>query len=322
VNPETSPPAQVSSTLLKAKALELGFDTVGVCEAVPAPHMDAYRKWLDRGNHGTMDYLVRHLSLKESPQQLLPGARSVIAVGLNYNQPNPAETGQPRIAKYALGRDYHRVLRGKLKKLAAWIEREQPLAECRACVDSAPIFERDFAHLAGLGWFGKNTCLIDSKRGSWFFIGLLLTTHHFEPDQPSVGGCGNCRKCIDACPTGAIVFDEDRWQVDSRRCISYLTIEHRGAIETELAARIGDWTFGCDVCQTVCPFNESRESQPARAPQTCESDFYGTRWWPSLVELAQISEADWNSMSSGSAIRRAGIDGIRRNAKINLENAR
>lgn len=307
---------------LKAEARRLGFDSVGVCEAVPAPNAGFYEDWLGRGYHGTMEYLARHAELKRSVQTLLPGARSVVAVALNYGRPNPPRAGYPRIASYALGRDYHRVLRAKLKRLSEWIAARYPDSQSRACVDSAPVFERDYARLAGLGWFGKNTCLIDSKRGSWFFIGLLLTSVDFEYDSPAEGGCGTCRACIDACPTGAIVLMDGRWQVDSRSCISYLTIEYRGEIRPSLAAKIGDWTFGCDVCQEVCPFNQSRESQPARAPMTSEADFLRPTDWPSLQELALLDEARWDALTRGSAIRRAGLEGIRRNAKINLENAK
>lgn len=309
-----------SSDLLKARALELGFEAAGVCPADADAHLDFYRSWLERGFHGTMAYLERHLELKANPRKLLPDARSVVAVALNYNQPNSTLAGQPLIARYALGRDYHKVLRGKLRRLAEWIESAHPGARCRICVDSAPIFEREYAHLAGLGWFGKNTCLIDSKRGSWFFIGLLLTSVAFEPDAPASGSCGTCRKCIDACPTGAIVQEDGRWQVDSRRCISYLTIEHKGAIAPELQVKIGGWTFGCDVCQEVCPFNEPRGTQPLRARGTGEGDFLASRSWPSLRDLAQIGRPEWDTLTRGSAVRRAGYDGLQRNARINLEN--
>jgi epoxyqueuosine reductase len=304
----------IPSEVIKEKALSLGFTTVGICPALPAPHFSAYQSWLDKGYHGTMAYMATSSALRSDPSSLLPGARSVVAVTLNYNQSNPAVEGQPRVARYALGRDYHKVLRAKLRGLASWLSLAYPGEQFRACVDSAPIFERDYAQLAGLGWFGKNTCLIDSKRGSWFFIGLLLTTIEFDFDLPAVGGCGTCSKCIDACPTGAIVFEEDRWQVDARRCISYLTIEHRGA----LVANIGDWTVGCDVCQEVCPFNEPRSSQPLRGVTTIEPDFLKLRSWPSLEQLTQISYEDWDSLTRGSAARRVGYEGLKRNAKMNL----
>lgn len=309
-----------SSLVLKVEARRLGFTTCGVAPPVPAPHMDAYLEWLEKGHHGTMGYLAEHVPLKAHPEQLLPGVRSVVAVSLNYRQPNPPWEGKPRIATYALGRDYHKVLRGKLKRLAAWVESSAPGSVCRPCVDSAPIFERDYAHLAGLGWFGKNTMLIDSKRGSWFFLGLLLTTAEFEFDAPSEGGCGTCRRCIEACPTGAIVHEDGRWQIAASRCISYLTIEHRGEIAPELAAKMGDWTFGCDVCQEVCPFNQPRASQPLRAAVTTEEDFLQAREWPSLVEMAELEEEQWDALTRGSPTRRTGIEGLRRNARINLKN--
>jgi epoxyqueuosine reductase len=163
--------------------------------------------------------------------------------------------------------------------------------------------------------------LIDSRRGSWFFIGLLLTTVPFKVDTPSEGGCGSCTKCIDACPTGAIVLEEDRWQLDARSCISYLTIEKRGPIEEEFKPLIGDWTFGCDVCQEVCPFNQERERQPLRSTPASEPDFSSRKnTWPSLEEVAQINEGKWDELTRGSAIRRTGREGLMRNARVNLEN--
>jgi epoxyqueuosine reductase len=285
-----------------------------VTEAGAAPHLSEYVAWLEKGYHGEMEYLREHLPLKTHPENLLPGVRSVVAVGLNYNQPNRTVPGRPRIARYALGRDYHKVIRTKLRRLAEWVEANAPGAKCRPCVDSAPIFERDYARLAGLGWFGKNTMLINSKRGSWFFIGILLTTAEFESDAPAVGGCGTCSKCIEACPTGAIVFEDGRWQIDARRCISYLTIEHRG----EIALQTAGWTFGCDVCQEVCPFNHPRPNAPLRAALTSEPDFLQPRPWPSLQELANLEEAEWDELTRGSAVRRAGLEGLRRNAKLGL----
>ena len=266
-----------------------------------------------------MDWLARSRELRARVDSILPNARSVIAVTLDYNLPNPPRRGYPRIAKYALARDYHKVLRAKLKRLAAVIEREG--FACRPCVDSAPIFERDYARLAGLGWFGKNTLLIDSKRGSFFFLGLLLTTLPLEADAPAEGGCGTCTRCIDACPTGAIVFQNGRWSVDARRCVSYLTIEHEGPIPKDLARGMGAWTFGCDVCQDVCPFNVERLSQPLRGARATEPDLLNLREWPSLEAIEVLSEEEWDRLTRGSPVRRAGWEGLKRNARINRQNA-
>lgn len=307
---------------IRAKALELGFMNVGFADATPARSPGFYTEWIGKGYHGTMSYLKRQASLKSNPESLLPGVRSVIAISLNYNQPNPHRTGQPLIARYALGRDYHKVVRAMLRQLAAFIAEQEPEAHFRVCVDSAPIHEREYAQRAGLGWFGKNTMLIDSKRGSWFVIGLLLTTLEIEPDEPSTGACGTCTKCIDACPTDAIVQEDGRWQLDARRCISYLTIEHKGGIAPELEDKIAPWTFGCDVCQEVCPFNQERESQPERAPRTNVADFLNKHEWPSLQELANISEYQWDVLTRGSPVRRTGLDGLRRIAHVGLTKPR
>lgn len=291
---------------------------MGVCEAVPAPNLSFFDMWIGRNHHADMGWLAASRHLRADLDALLPGARSVVAVALDYNRPNPPRPGYPRIARYALGRDYHKVLRAKLRRLALRIEAEG--FACRPCVDSAPVFERDYARLSGLGWFGKNTMLIDSRRGSFFFLGLLLTTAPLTPDRPSEGGCGTCTRCIDACPTGAIVFRDGRWGVDARRCISYLTIEHEGGIPAELARRMGDWTFGCDVCQEVCPFNAERSSQPLRGAPATEPDLLTEREWPSLEAIETLSEADWDLLTRGSPVRRAGLEGLRRNARINREN--
>ena len=304
-----------------AEAERLGFSHSGVCGARPPETLTIYRNWIAKGAQGTMDYLSRSVSLRSDPATLLPGVQSIIAVGLNYRQSNPAVPGKPRIAMYALGRDYHKTIRGKLRRLKVFLEGQCPDEEFRICVDSAPILEREYAQRAGLGWFGKNTCLIDSRQGSFFLIGFLLTTARLATSKPAEGGCGTCRICIDACPTGAIVFEEERWQVDARSCVSYLTIEHKGPIPGDLQTGIGDWTFGCDVCQDVCPFNTPRSSQPLRGQPTVEPDFLATRDWPDLERLAVIQEQEWDELTRGSALRRAGLEGLRRNAKINLQNA-
>jgi epoxyqueuosine reductase len=303
----------VDSSELKRIALELGFTTVGVAPALPiAEALLTYRQWLSREFHGEMAYMADHEPLKQDPRSLLPSAQSVIVVTMNYYQEPVARV---KVARYALGRDYHKVLRSRLRRLAGSLSMLYPEAEFRACVDSAPLLERSYAHLAGLGWFGKNTMLIDSKRGSWFFIGVLLSSVPFVSDEPSPGGCGTCRACIDACPTGAIVNVDDRWQIDSRQCISYQTIEKKG----ELTVDTNGWVFGCDVCQEVCPFNAVRVTQPQRSVLTSEPDFLSVKQFPTLVELAQISNEDWDVLTQGSAMRRAGHEGLMRNANAALQ---
>lgn len=293
----------MDETEIKQAALGLGFTTVGIAPAAIEVGHEFLRKWLNAGWSGTMDYMVTREALRMGAERLLPNARSVIVVTLNYFQPGPPRPGYSRIAQYAKGRDYHKVLRSKLKRLASNLD---PSESHRVAVDSAPVLERAYAHAAGLGWFGKNTMLIDSRRGSWFFIGTILTTQALKPDRPSLGGCGSCRACIDACPTGAIQLLEGRYAVDSRKCISYLNIEHRGDIEARLDELHG-WTFGCDICQEVCPFNQPRPSQPLRAQVTSEPDL-NERALPSLADLAMLSEAEWSKLTEGRALRRAGYD--------------
>ncbi len=296
---------RVTSEAIKVKALELGFTTVGIAPAIPIPEaLRTYSEWLSNGFQADMTYLETHEALKQDPSNLLEGCKSVIAVTLNYHQ-EPPQT-EAKIARYALGRDYHKVLKSKLNKLTKQIELDHPGSQNRTCVDSAPVLDRAYASLAGLGWFGKNTMLIDSKRGSWFFIGVLLTTVPYEADAPSVGGCGTCRKCIDACPTGAIKLLNDRYRVDSRQCISYQTIENKG----EITVNTGGWAFGCDICQEVCPFNQPRDFQPLRAQATTEPDFL----LPMAANMKpNMTEEEWDAATKGSPIRRAGYQGWLRN---------
>jgi epoxyqueuosine reductase len=299
----TAPTTSVELTkLVKSAARSAGFDLVGITPAAPSQTIGAYAEWIDRGFHGEVGYLAEHLTAKRDPRHLLPSAQSIVMVGLNYYQAGPTD---PKIARYALGRDYHRVIRSKLKTVAAVLP-----GESRICVDSAPLLEREYAHRAGLGWFGKNTLLINSQRGSWFLLGALLSSDLLEPDEPSPGGCGTCRACIDACPTGAIVNLNERWQVDARACISYQTIERRGP---EIGETHG-WLFGCDVCQEVCPFNTIRESQPLRSSSTQVPDF-APRPWPTATEILSLSEPAWDQLTAGSPVRRSGFDGLKRNAR-------
>lgn len=306
---------------LKQRARELGFDLCGVAPAVPPPHYHAFLDWLEHGMHAGMGYLARRAGLRRSAESLLPHARSVIALAKNYNQEPPQDV-EARVARYALGRDYHKVLRRDLRRLVAFLVELSPGAKTRICVDSAPILERDYAQMAGIGWFGKNTCLINSKRGSWFFLGLILTDVALQPDQPATGGCGTCRACIDACPTGALVLRENSpvaW-LDARRCISYLTIEHRGAFTREEESMLHGWLFGCDVCQEVCPFNRQRPTQPERSMPTNEPDFEPRPEVarPNLATLSRLSDREFLFWYAGTALMRAGAEGIRRNARALL----
>lgn len=308
---------------IKGAAADAGFMLCGICSTDAPSTQGFYERWVEAGFGEPMDYLRRHILLKSNLESVLPGARSVIAVALNYHQPNPVVKGQPRIAQYALGRDYHKVIPARLRSVVALLEGH----ENRICVDSAPLLERELAQRAGLGWPGKNTMLINTRRGSWFVLGFILTTARLVPDEPAVGGCGSCRACIDACPTGAIQWWErasqdgeepmsGRWIVDARLCLSTLTIETKGPLPE--GTDLHGWTFGCDICQEVCPFNQERATQPERAPLTQVYDFLNKRTWPSLVELAQLSHEEWDELTRGSPVRRTGHEGLIRNAKAGL----
>lgn len=299
---------------LESRVRALGFNRFGIAGAGPSETIDAYRRWLDRGSHGSMEYLVRHAAMKSDPSSLLPGVRSIIAVGLDYYQVGGTSDGV-KVARYAWGRDYHRIFRTRLGRLVRELKQEHLDAEFRITVDSAPILEREYAHRAGLGWFGKNTMLIDSRRGSWFLIGLVLTTLDLPPTGRSVGGCGTCTKCVEACPTGAIVNNEGTWSVEARDCISYLTIE----APAEADERVGDWTFGCDVCQEVCPFNHPGPRQPDRATPTTDSDLVRVNQLmrPSREEVAQLAPDEWDQATQGSPLRRQGYQGFQRVLELN-----
>ncbi len=299
---------------IKEFSHSVGFDAVGFCQPQLETSLSYYKSWLESGYGAEMGYLRDHLNLKASLESLLPDAKSVIAVRLNYNQP-VSESKVPKVARYALGKDYHKVMRKMLKQLASEIRELVPNANFRPCVDSAPILERTIAQQAGLGWFGKNTCLIDSKTGSWFFIGLLVTNLNLESSAPAVGGCGTCQECINHCPTGAIVSHEGRWAVDSNRCISYLTIEKKGEFSSREADSIQDWLFGCDVCQEVCPFNNPSPRQPLRAALTSIDSFRnrGNGEWLQVGQ--EPTEVEWEAWVRGRALRRTGFQGFLRNLK-------
>ena len=252
------PLSETAISELRIDALACGFDRVGFAVAAPVADFPRFESWLDAGHAGGMDWLHRHRALRADPRELLPEARSLILVSMNYHRPSedPPGAGRGRVSRYARGRDYHKTLRGRLRKLEEVLREEYGAAFTRICVDSAPLLERSLAAAAGLGWIGKNTMLIDERLGSWTFLGALLCDLDLPPDLPVADRCGSCTACLDACPTQA--FPEPGL-LDARRCISYLTIEHKGEIADELAAKMDDHIFGCDICQDVCPWNAKAE---------------------------------------------------------------
>ena len=242
---------------LQQEAHRLGFSRLGITSAEPPPRQDRFAQWLDQGFAGVMEnWLRRHLPLRSSPESLLPGTQSVIMLATDYDAKTVASRESPnhgQIARYAVGRDYHDVLRSRLNHLGSWLEHAIPGCKTRGVVDSAPLAEREFAARAGLGWFGKNTMLIDQGAGSYFFLSGLLATVALPTHQPiEVDHCGTCTACLDICPTDAL--PEPR-VLDATRCISALTIEDRGPVEGGLRSHFGNWIFGCDLCQEVCPWN-------------------------------------------------------------------
>ncbi len=300
--------------LILEAARAAGFDLAGVCDPETAEAMPHYERWLADGKAAGMEYLARHTDAKRDPDFVLAGVRSVVALGAFYAGPHSRADG---VARYAAGRDYHRALRRAAEPVAAAVREAHPEARTRVCVDSAPTLDRYWAHRAGLGWFGKNTMLIDSRRGSWFLVALVLTDAWIERDAPAIGGCGTCRRCVEACPTGAIVHDGARWTVDARLCVAYHTIESRA----ETIPPTHGWTFGCDVCQEVCPFNETRETQPARNPEPRIEALLPDRRFPDLAALRVLSDAEWDAMTRGSATRRATPAMWRRNARASQKDA-
>jgi epoxyqueuosine reductase len=346
---------------LKAKAAELGFALVGIAGPELSRHTAFYRAWIERGAHGEMAYLERPdaVSRRADLSGTLPSVRSVVVVGHEYATDgrggSPEDPAAGVIARYARGRDYHKVLDQKLRALLAWLREEEGLdVEGRAYVDTGPILERELAQRAGLGWFGKNTMLIHPRRGSWFFLGCLLLDLPLLPDEPFTSDhCGTCARCLEACPTGALLGRDAQGApvIDATKCISYLTIEQRGPIPRELRARIGNRVFGCDICQEVCPFNQ-KFAEPAREPAFAARgpgelpagvEPEGARggpphlesppppgaapWHPgtlapSLIDLmaTALDEPSWELFSRGSAIRRAGRAGFARNVAVALGN--
>ena len=293
---------------------------MGVTGAGEVQDFARYRSWADRGLAGEMTYLTdRRGDLRHRPEELLPGAKSVICVGLVYHGPEPLSTEvsdaeHAWISRYAWGDDYHDVIRAKLELLADKIQKVSPM-QFRVCVDTAPLTERSLGRDAGLGWIGRNTCLINQQLGSWFFLGELLTTLELEPDAAPPDRCGSCTRCIDACPTAAIVPSPDgRFELDARLCISYFTIELRSSIPEEHRAAVGANVFGCDICQDVCPWNR-------KAARTNEPKFSPREFAPPLERMAALSEPEFRALFRGSPVRRAKYAGFLRNVAVAMGNS-
>ncbi len=311
------------SQLVKAEALRLGFQLAGVTTPDPPPHLSTFENWLKDGRQGEMSYLAteRARQARSDPRLLLPECRSILALGIRYPAPEPdTEPGaglssSGRVASYAWGRDYHEVIPKRLRSLVVFIEEQvgHPIPN-RWYTDTGPLLERDLAQRAGLGWIGKNTCLINPRLGSYFLLAEILLGIDLEPDPPFVPDlCGTCTRCLEACPTSCILPDRT---IDARQCISYLTIELKGAIPAELRPQMGDWIFGCDVCQQVCPWNQ-RFASPQGDPE------FAARLGVPRPDLAQELGLDgvaFNAKFKGSPVKRAKRRGYLRNVAVALGN--
>ena len=308
---------------IKARALELRFDAAGITDASAIDEEETQRlsQWLDAGFAGRMSYMERNFEKRSDPSRLLPGAQSVIVVGLNYKpagvKTKTAKAVGPtgKVARYALYEDYHSFMKERLHKLARFINSlTQRNERYKVCVDSVPLVERALAGRAGLGFIGKNHMLINPVLGPEIFLGEIVTTTRLQADEPAVGSCHACSRCIDACPTGALRRDG---RFDATRCISYLTIEHKGEIPAELAEKIGDRVFGCDECVVACPYQDQ-----APACKNEQFRFYPDRIQLSLSEILDLTEASFNEIFGGSPLERIGLEGLKRNARICQTNAR
>jgi epoxyqueuosine reductase len=303
---------------IKSKARDVGFDAVGVARVQAYPHADAFRAWLRQGMHGEMGYIPRREAERLDPAEVVPGARSIVSVAKLYRtQEIPADLRDDPtrgvISRYAWGDDYHDVMSGQLKELRAWIEDESETSfDSRVYVDSGPVLEREVAMLAGLGWIGKNTMLMSRELGSYFFLGEIITTLDLEADAPVTDHCGSCTKCLDACPTDA--FPEP-YVLDARKCLSYLTIELKGAIPDEHREDVGDQVFGCDICQEVCPWNR-------KAPVVDDATYQSRPGLvaPELPPLMHTTDEAFRERFRRSPLKRTKRRGLLRNVAVALGN--
>jgi epoxyqueuosine reductase len=312
--PTRSIPMPLTASEVKSLARSCGFDLCGIAPAEAFPELDGLREWLARGFHGEMHYIARSADKRCDPQLVVPGARSVIALGTLYNtrRPYSTEIADPAVAvisRYAWGDDYHDVIGQRMRQLLDALRAHHGAPfDARPYVDTGPVQERVFAQRAGLGWVGKNGCLINPGQGSWFFLSVVLSNLSLEPDAPGLDQCGTCSLCIEACPTGALVAPG---VLDARRCLSYLTIELKGDVPEEFHAAVGSRIYGCDVCQDVCPFNQAApvSDDPAWQPRPAFD----------LMKLADLSarpDDDWRVALRRSPMKRTGVRGLRRNLAI------
>lgn len=305
-------PRELASAL-KGEAGRLGFDAVGIAPAVAPPGYEAYRTWLSKGHQASMAYLAKRPETRSHPDHVLDGVRSIIVVAISYNQRDPVQDDPRRgkVARYARGQDYHEVLWRRLEQLLEWLRGVCPEVRGRAVTDTAPLLERDFARMAGIGWPGKNTMLIRRGLGSYTLLGSLLVDVELDYDPPHDSShCGTCTRCLDACPTDAFVGPHE---LDSRKCLSYWTIEHRGHVPNDVAQRLDGWAFGCDVCQEVCPWNRKAGlgQEPALQP--------APGWTaPDLIGWLEAEDRDLVRSIKKTAISRAKRAGLLRNAALVL----
>ena len=303
---------------IKDKALEVGFDVVGFADSTKDKRLETnLNQYLGEGRQGTMDWMARNTDRRTSPSGLWPQVKSVIVLGLNYGPTEPPAQALRRadrgnISVYAQGKDYHGLVKKRLKKIGRWLVKTHA-CEIKVFVDTAPVMEKPLAQKAGLGWQGKHTNLVSPDFGSWLFLGEIYTTLDLTTDVPSVDQCGTCRACLDACPTGAL---DVPYQIDPRRCISYLTIEHKGAIPEDLATAMGNHIYGCDDCLDACPWNKFsvRNNEDAFLPRAELSA-------PRLADLAMLDDADFRQIFSGSPIKRTGREHFVRNVIIAIANS-
>lgn len=305
------------TALLRRLCAGQGLDRVGVAEAAPTGEAARLDEWLGRGYHGGMTWIERWREKRTDPRELVPGARAVVSAALNYYRPAPREAGagEGRVARYAWGEDYHRVLRDKLRAVLAGLREAEPDLAGRAFVDTAPLQEKLWAERAGVGWRGKSTNLVTKDLGSWIVLGELVLDRELVADAPHPDHCGSCTRCLDACPTGALV---EPWVLDARRCLSYLTIEHRGDLPGELEGEMREWVFGCDVCQEVCPWNVKHATpgaEPRLEPRPGQVAI-------DLAAAAGLDDEAFHARFADAAIERARPEGLRRNARAVLGNRR